>query len=57
MKDPQPILVGRIEGCEVDRKSTERPTESTNLDSWDLSETEPQARENTQAKLKPSTHV
>ena len=32
---------GRIMGPEGDRNSTGRPTKSTNLDPWELSETEP----------------
>lgn len=31
---------GRIEGPEGDRNATGRPTVSTNLDPWELSETE-----------------
>jgi hypothetical protein len=37
----------RIEGPEGDRNSTGKPTESTNLDTWELSETEPQTKEHT----------
>jgi hypothetical protein len=45
---------GRIEGPEGDRYSSGRPTESTNLDLWEFSETEPPNREHTQARPKPS---
>lgn len=46
--------VGRkIEGPEEDRYSTERPTDSTNLDHWVLSETEPPTKEHTQARPTP----
>ena len=34
----------RIEGPEEDRDSTKRPTESTNLDTWGLPETETQPK-------------
>ena len=34
-----------IEGLESDKDSTGRPTESTNLDSWGLLETDPPKRE------------
>ena len=48
---------GRIEertvGPERDRNSTGRPTESTNLDPWRLSETEPTTKEHVQNRPKP----
>ena len=48
---------GRIEertvGPESDRNSTGRPTESTNLDPWRLSETEPTTKEHTQNRPRP----
>ena len=48
--------VGRkIEGHEEDRDSTERPTESTDLDPWGLQETESQTKE--QAWAGPSLPV
>jgi hypothetical protein len=43
------IFGGRIESPEGDRKSTGRPTESTNLNSWGISETQPTTKELTQA--------
>ena len=36
---------GRIKDPEGNRNSTGRPTESTNLDPWGLSETEPPTKE------------
>jgi hypothetical protein len=36
---------GRIAGPEVDRNSTRRSTESTKLDPWELSETEPPTKD------------
>ena len=36
-------------GLKDDRDSTGRPTESTNLDSWGLSETKPRTKEGEQA--------
>jgi hypothetical protein len=41
----------RIEGPEQDRNSTGRPTESTNLNPWQLSETEPPTEEQMTAGL------
>ena len=38
-----------IEGLQGDRNSIERLTDSTNLDPWRLSETEPPIKEHTQA--------
>ncbi|EDL74972.1 rCG58917, isoform CRA_a [Rattus norvegicus] len=38
----------RIEGPEGDRNSTGRPTDSTKLDCWEISETEPPTKELTQ---------
>jgi hypothetical protein len=40
--------VGRTEGPEGHGNPTGRPTESTNLDVWELSETEPLTKEHTQ---------
>jgi hypothetical protein len=43
---------------EVHRNSTGRPTESTNLDPWELSESEPPTKEHTWAEMRPiGTHV
>jgi hypothetical protein len=38
---------GLIEGTEGDKDSTERQRKSTNLDTWQLSKTEPQTKEHT----------
>jgi hypothetical protein len=38
---------GRAEDPERDKNSMGRPTESTNLDPWELSETEPPTKEHT----------
>ena len=35
----------RIEQARGDKYTTRRPTESTNLEAWDLTETKPQTRE------------
>jgi hypothetical protein len=40
---------GRIESPEVDGYPARRPAESTNLDTWDLSESEPPIKEHTWA--------
>ena len=39
---------GKIEGLEEDRDFTGRPTESTNLDSWGIPETESPTKYNLQ---------
>lgn len=50
--------VGRkIEGLDRDRKSTDRPAVSTNLDSWGLSEMEPSTKEHSQTRLRPPAHM
>ena len=43
----------RIAGPEGDENSTGRPIESTNLDPWKLSETEPPTKEHTLAGMRP----
>ena len=43
----------RIEDPEGERNSTRRPTESTTLDPWQLSETEPPTKEHKRAELRP----
>jgi hypothetical protein len=43
----------RIEVLEGDKNSIGRPTESTNLDPWGLSETEPPTKEHTLVGLRP----
>jgi hypothetical protein len=45
--------MGRIENPEGDRNSTGRPTKSTNLDPWGLSETEPSTKEHIQTGPMP----
>jgi hypothetical protein len=40
---------GRISGPEGDRNSTGRPTMSTNLDPWEVPETEPPTKRHTRA--------
>jgi hypothetical protein len=44
---------GRIEDGEGNRDSTGKPTDSTNLDPWQLSETEPLAKELIWAGVRP----
>jgi hypothetical protein len=44
---------GRIEGPEEHRDSTGKPLGSTNLDLWELSETEPPTKEQIQAGTRP----
>ena len=47
-------IEGRIQGPEEDRNSTE----STNLDPWELSETEPPSKEHTRAGTEAlATHI
>jgi hypothetical protein len=41
---------GMIEGPEEDRNSTGKPTESSNLDTWGFSVTQPLAKEHTWAR-------
>jgi hypothetical protein len=38
-------------------KKIRRPTGSTNLDHWELSESEPSTKEHTQACLRSSAHM
>jgi hypothetical protein len=45
------ILDGRI------RDATRRPTESTNLNPWELPETEPPIKEKTWTGSRPSTSI
>jgi hypothetical protein len=47
--------LGIVEGPNEDSNSTESPTESTNLDSWGLSESEPPDKELEQAETTPPT--
>jgi len=48
---------GRIEGTEGAKNPTGRPTESTNPDPWELSETKPPTKEHTQAGLRPPAYI
>jgi hypothetical protein len=48
---------GRIEWPEGVRNSTRRPTESTNLNPWELSEKEALTKELTQADQRPQVHM
>lgn len=47
---------GRFKGPEGDRNSTRRPIETTNLDPWQLSETESPTKEHTGAGVNPPAH-
>ena len=47
----------KIEGPKVDRDSTGRPRESTNLDPWGLPETEPPGKEHAWAGPRPPEHM
>ena len=53
VRDPYGRVRGRIEGAEGDGNPIGRPTVSTNLDPWELPETEPPTKEHTQAGLRP----
>ena len=44
---------GRIEGTEWDANHTGRPTVSTNLDPWELLDTDPPTKEHTQLGPRP----
>jgi hypothetical protein len=48
---------GRIVGLKEDRDSTGRTIESTNLNLWQLSESEPQSEEHTETGYRSSTHM
>jgi hypothetical protein len=48
---------GRIEGPDGEGNPTGRPTESTNLDPLELSETEPQTKEHKVARTRSSSHI
>ena len=47
----------RIEGTREVKDTTGKPTESTNLDPWELPETEPPTKEHTQAGLRSLAHI
>ena len=57
MGDPYGRVRGRIEETEGDGNPIGRPTVSTNLDCWELPETEPPTRQHTQAGLRPLAHI
>jgi len=50
-------LRGKIEGPERDGNPTGRPKESTNLDPWEVSESEPPTKEHTGARMRPLAHM
>jgi hypothetical protein len=47
----------RIEGAERDGNPVGKPTVSTNLDPWELPETDPPTKELTQAGLRSLAHM
>jgi hypothetical protein len=55
--DPYGRDRGRIEGAEGDGNHIGRPTVSSNLDPWELPETEPPTKDPTWTVLKPLTHM
>jgi hypothetical protein len=55
--DPYGRVRGRIEGAEADGNPIGRPTVSTNLEHWELSETKPPTKVHTWAGPKPPTHM
>jgi hypothetical protein len=57
--DPSGRVMGRIEGPEGNGNPTGRPKVSTNLEPWELIETEPFTKEKTQAgpSSPPLTHM
>lgn len=58
VRDPYGRVRGRIEGAEGDGNPIGRPTVSTNLDPWELPETEPPTKEHTWAGPRlPCTYV
>jgi hypothetical protein len=57
VRDPYGRVRGRIEGAEGDGNLIERPTVSTNLDSWELPETKPLTKEHMWAGLWPLVHL
>jgi hypothetical protein len=48
---------GRTEGPEGKGNPVRKPTESTKLDPWELSETEPLSKEHTWAGTRPPAHM
>jgi hypothetical protein len=57
VREPYGRVGGRIVGPEGDRNTTGRPTESTNLDPWELSEIEPTSKEHTWAEPRPLAYM
>ena len=57
VRDPYGGIRGRTEGGEGDDNPIGRPTMSTNLDPWELLETEPPTKEHTQAGLRAPEHM
>jgi hypothetical protein len=53
LRDSYGRVGGKIEGPGGDRNSTERPTESTNLEMVEHSETEPPTNENSHSGPRP----
>ena len=45
------------EEAEEEGEPIGRPTISTNMDPWDLSDTEPPTRQHTPADMRPPTHI
>jgi len=57
IRDSYGRVGGRVKSPEEGRDSTGRPTDSTNLDPWELSETEPPIKEHTQSGPRPPAHM
>ena len=55
--DPYGGIKGKTEGIEREGYLIGRPPVSTNLDSWELPETEPQTRQRTRAGSRSLTHI
>jgi hypothetical protein len=53
VRDPYGRVRAKIEGAEGDGNLIRRPTVSTNLDPWELPETEPPIKEHTWSSLIP----
>jgi hypothetical protein len=53
VKEPYGRVIGRSERIEGDGNPKGRQTLSTNLDLWELPESEPPAKEHTQARPSP----
>ena len=57
LEDSYRRVRGKIEGNEGNENTTGKPTQSTNLDLWEFSETEAPTKENTQAVPTPPAHI